>query len=330
MLTSTLKHPDATITVEELSTGKRKITIVPINNNLFVSKSTWETSYPIPLIKQILTVKGPGSVCDEIMRDEDPNYVQRNLELSIFAYVDKEIFRNARILDFGCGSGSSSLILSRLFPTADLVGVELVEEFVSIARKRAEYYGLKNVTFLVSPDGKSLPDGLGDFDIVVLSAVFEHLLPDERTVVLPLVWSHLKSGGILILTDTPYRFFPFEGHTTQLPLINYFPDNLALLLTRRFSKKMGPNVDWETLLRKGIRGGTVKEIVGILEQTLGKPVLLEPDRLGIKDRVDLWFKRPSAGGISYPRRLAYGLFKILRRATGFELVSYLSLAIRKE
>ena len=45
---------------------------------------------------------------------------------------------------------------------------------------------------------------------------------------------------------------------------------------------MGPNVDWETHLRKGIRGGTVKEIVGILEQTLGKPVLLEPDRLGIK------------------------------------------------
>ena len=89
------------------------------------------------------------------MRDEDPNYVQRNLELSIFAYVDKEIFKNATILDFGCGSGSSSLILSRLFPTADLVGVELVEEFVSIAEKRAEYYGLKNVTFLVSPDGKA-------------------------------------------------------------------------------------------------------------------------------------------------------------------------------
>lgn len=329
MTASILKHPDATITIEELNTGRRKITIVPINHNLFISKNTWETSYPISLIKQILTAKGPGWVCDEIMRDEDPNYVQRNLELSILAYVGEELFENARILDFGCGSGASSMVLNRLFPSAELVGVDLMEEYVSIARKRAEHYGFENATFLVSADGKSLPDNLGEFDVVVLSAVFEHLLPDERTTALPLVWDHLKSGGILFLNETPFRFFPFESHTTRLPLINYCPDRLALFLARRLSKKVDPNINWETLLRQGIRGGTVKQIVAILKQTPRKPVLLRPNRLGIEDRVDLWLR--STGAMpSFSRRSAFIALKSLKYITGFELVPYLSLAIRKE
>jgi SAM-dependent methyltransferase len=330
MTITTLEHPDAAITIEELDKGKRRITVVPGSDDLFVSKNTWITSYPVSLIRELLTVRGPGGLCDEIMRDEDPNYVQRSLEYSLLAYVDEEFFRNARVLDFGCGKGSSTLVLSRMFPDAEVVGVELMAEFVSIAKKRADYYGSENVTFLVSPDEKSLPDGLGAFDAVILHAVFEHLLPDERTTVLPLVWTHLKSGGILFLNQTPYRYFPIEGHTTNLPLINYMPDNLTLFFARKFCKKTGPDANWDTLLREGIRGGTAKEIVGILEQTPDKPILLQPDRLGVKDRVEIWFKVSGANRMSPLKRLVFMAIKCLKAVTGLELVAYLSLAIRKE
>ena len=55
-----------------------------------------------------------------------------------------------------------------------------------------------------------------------------------------------------------------EGHTTGLPFINYLPDNLAYFIARRFSKRVENNESWVMLLRKGIRGGTEREIMKIL------------------------------------------------------------------
>ena len=46
-----------------------------------------------------------------------------------------------------------------------------------------------------------------------------------------MIWAHLKSGGVLFLNQTPHRYFPVEHHTTNLPMINYFPDTDTLLVT---------------------------------------------------------------------------------------------------
>jgi hypothetical protein len=35
--------------------------------------------YPHELIEHVLRVKGPGSLCDELRRDEDPSYVEADL-----------------------------------------------------------------------------------------------------------------------------------------------------------------------------------------------------------------------------------------------------------
>jgi hypothetical protein len=83
------------------------------------------------------------------------------------------------------------------------------------------------VRFLVSPDANSLPPEIGTFDFVMLSAVYEHLLPEERRRVMPWIWSKLKPGGTLFINQTPYRYFPYEHHTTGLWFINYLPDKLS-------------------------------------------------------------------------------------------------------
>jgi hypothetical protein len=75
--------------------------------------------------------------------------------------------------------------------------------------------------------GDQLPAQIGQFDFVMLSAVYEHLLPGERTVVMPLLWSVMKEGAAIFINQTPYRYFPFEHHSTGLWLINYVPDGMA-------------------------------------------------------------------------------------------------------
>lgn len=157
------------------------------------------------------------------------------------------------------------MILARMFPDAEIVGVELEEKLLNIARARLEFYEYANVRLHTSPSGNELPHNIGTFDFVIMSAVYEHLLPQERKIVMPKVWSAIKPGGHLFLNMTPHRWFPIEHHTTGLPFLNYFPAKLALPLTKKFSKRTNPAENWETLLRCGIRGGTETEIVRILE-----------------------------------------------------------------
>jgi len=184
---TTLTHASASVTIEELPNGRRRITVTPADPSLFMPSRTWETSYPLQLIEQILEVKGPAYLCDEIKRDEAPAYVQSFLKYDILSYFDEAELDGKWVLDFGCGSGASTMILARMLPNATFVGVELEGQLLTIARMRAEFYGTPNATFYESPDGDHLPEGIGTFDVVMLSAVWEHLLPHERHKVFPQV-----------------------------------------------------------------------------------------------------------------------------------------------
>ena len=104
----TLEHSDGRILVEELPNKRRSVTVIPRDQDLFMLESKIETSYPVDLIEMILRASGPAGICHEIMRDEDPQYVERLLRNDLFAYFDPADFKGKRILDFGCGSGAST------------------------------------------------------------------------------------------------------------------------------------------------------------------------------------------------------------------------------
>jgi SAM-dependent methyltransferase len=302
------------------------------------------------LIDKILAVKGPAYLCDEIRRDEDPTYVQERLEREIGCFVDLRELNKTRILDFGCGSGASTFCLARLFPESEIVGVELDEEFLAIAEARKVFYEStfpldkpKNATgesgnytrsrdlkFVPSSSGTKLPAGVGSFDLIVLSAVYEHLLPGERQPVLTALWSALKPGGVLFINQTPNRWFPVEQHTTGLPLVNYLPDCIAGYAARKWSRRGLWKDDWSTLLRKGIRGGSVRGIVRELTEVGATGVeVLRPVRVGARDEVDLWYRMSSPRWRAV-KRILRGLFRAVDILTGIQLVpAYVVMAVRK-
>lgn len=327
-----LKHKDAEIQIELLPNAKNKVT-VRMFKDLFIPISQCETAYPLALIEKILDIKGPNWLCDEIMREESPDHVvQKSLNYDLLSFQEREQFKGKRLLDFGCGSGASTMVLARMFPQTKIVGVELEEKLVSIARQRAAHYGYQNVELLLSPDADSLPPEIGAFDYVVLSAVYEHLLPAEREPILLQLWNVLKPGGILFLNQTPHIGFPIETHTTGgLPFINYLPDKLACFYARHFSKRDLQDKSWSELLRMGIRGGSVKEVVAILDRTRGNSLLLKPVAPGMKDNIDLWYVQ-SRGDNRFPliKKLIFLSSKLVKAFTGAVMVPYLSLAIMKD
>lgn len=320
-----IDHKDGTIRITPTERGNL-IECTPLPGKS-CSRRKWETTYSLDIIERILAVKNLSHLCDEIAREEDPGYVEGFYKWDLLSYVPPEMFAGARVLDFGSGSGSSSLAFARMFPSVgEIYGVELVAEYVELARARAEFRGLENVSFHASPTPESLPADAGLFDYVIVPAVFEHLLPNERRIVMPLVWSHLKSGGILFLGQTPWRWFPVEQHTTGgVPLINYLPPSLARPLAGLRKPWLRDN-DWQRLLRRGIRGGSVREILGLLG---GNASLMRPTRQGCQDRIDLWYAMSTESRAGAVKKLMRAAFKLTKAVSGVQPVPTLSLAVRK-
>ena len=333
----TLKHSAADVDIEEIAGGKRRISVFPAQKSLYLSVKSCATSYPVWLIQLILDTKGPLSLCDEIKRDEDPYYVRLCLEKDLFAYVAPEDFAGKTVLDFGCGAGASTMILARLLPGCQITAVDLSENLLTIARARARHYGFSNIDFICSPAGDELVAGIGPVDFIILSAVFEHLLPHERRRLLVELWDLLKSPGVLFLDQTPHRYFIFEGHTTHLPFINYLPDRWALTYARRFSPRVGTDETWTSLLRRGIRGATAGELLKIIKSSgRAEPTFLPPHRSGLNDQIDLWYAAHAVAiNHKYPwakpvQRFLRVFFKIIKITTGLVLVPSLALALKKD
>ena len=141
-------------------------------------------------------------------------------------------------------------------------------------------------------------------------------------MLLPRIWSHLKPGGVLFINQTPHRYSPVEMHTTALPFINYLPDELALRYATHFSRRINGDEDWPELLRAGIRGATIAEIMRYLG---GRATLLAPM---CGDQIDLWHGKLSSRHAFFKRAI-WAALKALKPVAGVHLVPELTLALRK-
>lgn len=90
--------------------------------------------------------------------------------------------RNARVLDAGCGPGTETLLLTRLVPEGEVVGIDLAAGMVETAFASAQRRGVRNVAFYQA-DVAQLPDEFGgSFDAVFSFGAFHHY-PDPAAAV---------------------------------------------------------------------------------------------------------------------------------------------------
>src|SRR5579863_4263751 len=131
--TGILNHEEGFVEIREHPSRRtRTVFVNPQRAGLHIAIRQFETAYPVSLIETMLRVRGLN-LCDDIARDEDPSYVEAMLRRDISAYFLADAFAGKRILDFGCGGGASTMILARLFPASEIVGVELSPAYLSIA-----------------------------------------------------------------------------------------------------------------------------------------------------------------------------------------------------
>ena len=140
--------------------------------------------------------------------------------------TQKTSIANKKILDFGCGRGNSTFALALEGGICE--GIDICKDHVLIAKQnRDKYFPNLEINFNYLPLTKSTHYQDRYFDMVVCNAVFEHIHPKEREDHFKEIYRLTKPGGKIIIRGTPNRFFPKDGHTSELWFVPWLPLSIA-------------------------------------------------------------------------------------------------------
>jgi ubiquinone/menaquinone biosynthesis C-methylase UbiE len=137
----------------------------------------------------------------------------------------------ARILDAGCGTGEISLRLAERYPDASVLGVDIIDAHLDLARGRAAPFGARvgfehqSVYELAAADGT--------FDLVTCRHVLQSIPHADRVIAeLARVTRH---GGWLHLIAEDYRMLHFQRGTRD-------PDDFWYHVPTRFAAATGTDL----------------------------------------------------------------------------------------
>ncbi|MCU0542514.1 MAG: methyltransferase domain-containing protein [Oscillatoriaceae cyanobacterium Prado104] len=187
------------------------------------------------------------------------------------------------ILDVGCGTGYKSLILAEANPGARIVGIDLSEESVKLARHRLEFHGFNKAEFHVLSI-EDLPKLELEYDYINGDEVL-YLLPDVKAG-LKTLKSVLKERGIIRANFHSslqrFAYFRVQEVFKMMGLMDENPRELEMELAREIMTALKDDVllktqtwdgeaakteEWMLMnyLFQGDKGYTIPEIFSALK-----------------------------------------------------------------
>jgi len=106
-----------------------------------------------------------------------------------------------RCIDIGCGGGEVTMEIARMVaPGGTVVGVDMDEVKLALARQAAAARGLGNVEF-IARDARGW-DEPGGYDAVYARFLLHHL--SQQDSLLRRMWDAVAEGGVLIVEDADF------------------------------------------------------------------------------------------------------------------------------
>jgi demethylmenaquinone methyltransferase/2-methoxy-6-polyprenyl-1,4-benzoquinol methylase len=116
-----------------------------------------------------------------------------------------------RAMDLACGTGILTLAIARRFPQCQVVGVELKEEYLDLAMKKANELGITNVEFILSRAEDVVLDRT--FDCITSSYLAKYA---DLKLLIRNMTRMLTPKGLLLFHDFTYPTHPIWSACWEL------------------------------------------------------------------------------------------------------------------
>jgi ubiquinone/menaquinone biosynthesis C-methylase UbiE len=158
----------------------------------------------------------PGMGHDRLLPLYDPLHRLLGMDKVHRPLVDQADVRPGhRVLEIGCGTGNLALLVKRLHPDAEVVGMDPDPKALARARRKA---GRKELPVRLDRGfAEDLPYPDASFDRVLSAFMFHHLGPDEKVEALREVRRVLTPGGSLHLLDIGEAKATHRSHRNDRP-----------------------------------------------------------------------------------------------------------------
>lgn len=113
--------------------------------------------------------------------------------------IDRIRVKPRRILDLGCGTGSTTLMLKQAFPQAEVIGFDLSPYMLVRAKDKANKAGLDMKWRHGNAEKTGFPDA--SFDLVTASLLFHETPPAVTQAILCESFRLLAVGGEMVVLD---------------------------------------------------------------------------------------------------------------------------------
>ena len=112
---------------------------------------------------------------------------------------DANIYAGTKLLDFGCGTVTLTIMAKQSSPEAKVTGIDVDKEILVKAAKKIKEARLD--VFLLDYDGKHLPFQRNAFDRVISCLVFHHLDTDVKQNMLAEIFRVMNKYGQMVIAD---------------------------------------------------------------------------------------------------------------------------------
>jgi SAM-dependent methyltransferase len=125
---------------------------------------------------------------------ENREYFARSRIVWLSQQLTKLNQKAARVLDFGCGTGSSIPLFLDLLGAESVLGVDVSPKSLDEARAK---YGGKRAQFLLLDEYQPSQQ----IDLAFCNGAFHHILPAQRPAAVNCIYRSLRPGGLFALWE---------------------------------------------------------------------------------------------------------------------------------
>jgi tRNA (cmo5U34)-methyltransferase len=104
------------------------------------------------------------------------------------------------VLDLGVGSGVTSAYILDAFPDARVIGIDLFDQMLGLARHRLERFA-DRMTFVSSDNTEFLRTSGRQVDAIVSAFCIHHLDEEGKRNLFNAAWRCLRPGGVFLMLD---------------------------------------------------------------------------------------------------------------------------------